>query len=124
MPSDSSFGPSSALVTAALAGLLGLTAACSSDAKDPAASKDPITLPDGGQMEPGEITSSVVDETMTLEKFTADCDTRGGKIEIHPGCHGANTCKGLSYDDGTFVLTEHTCAGLNTCSGYSCVVPM
>jgi hypothetical protein len=114
MPSDSSFGPSSALVAAALAGLLGLTAACSSDTTEPVK----------GPMEPGKITSSVVDETVTLEKFTADCDAHGGAIEIHPSCHGANTCKGQSYDDGTHVLTEHTCAGLNTCSGYSCVVPM
>jgi hypothetical protein len=75
-------------------------------------------------MEPGVITSSVVDDTMTLEKFTANCDALDGKIEIHPTCGGFNTCKGMSYDDGTHVLTEHTCAGLNTCSGYSCVVPM
>jgi hypothetical protein len=123
MPSDSFSGPSSALVTAALAGLLGLTAACSSDAKDPASSHHPVT-PDGGKVAPPTITSSVVDETMTLEKFTADCDERGGTIEIHPTCGGHNTCKGMSYDDATHVLTEHTCAGLNTCSGYSCVVPM
>ena len=29
---------------------------------------------------------------------------------------------GVSYDDVTHVLSEHTCRGLNTCSGYSCVV--
>lgn len=69
------------------------------------------------------ITSSVVDSDMTQEKFTAMCDEKGGTIEIHPHCGGANSCKGMSYDTATHVLTEHTCKGMNTCAGYSCVLP-
>jgi hypothetical protein len=99
------------LLSAALAGLLGI--ACSSSDE-----KHPVT-PGGAA-----ITSSVTTSDMTLEKFTTECDAMGGQIETHPSCHGQNTCKGMSYDTGTLVLTEHTCMALNTCSGYSCVVPM
>jgi hypothetical protein len=60
---------------------------------------------------------------MTLEKFKALCDELGGTVEIHPGCGGANSCKGMSYDSDTHVFTEHTCKGMNTCTGYSCVLP-
>lgn len=106
--------PGSALAVAALAGLLGV-AACSDDK-----SEAPAKPPDGTK---AEIVSSIVDETMTLEKFTEKCDEFGGAVETHAVCGGANTCKGLSYDDATHVLTSHTCKGLNTCSGYSCVIP-
>jgi hypothetical protein len=71
----------------------------------------------------GVITSSTVDATMDLAKFTALCDARHGTVEIHPHCGGYNSCKGLSYDTSTHVLTEHTCKGLNTCAGYSCIDP-
>lgn len=74
-------------------------------------------IPDAG------ITKSVVDPTMTLEKFTDLCNMAGGTLEIHPHCGGNNTCKGFSYDSGTQVYTEHGCMGLNTCTGYSCVLP-
>lgn len=60
---------------------------------------------------------------MTLEKFKALCESMNGTLEIHLHCGGANSCKGLSYDEVTQVLTEHTCKGMNTCKGYSCVVP-
>ncbi len=72
---------------------------------------------------PPVITKTVDDPDMTLEKFTAMCDALGGKIEIHPHCGGANSCKGMSYDQTTQVYTEHTCKGLNTCTGFSCVLP-
>ena len=106
--------PSGALLSAALCGLTcaGAFACGSSDAEnEPAARTD------------GVITSSEEDPDMTLEKFTAECTARGGVIEIHPHCGGVNTCKGMSYDETIGVLTEHTCKGLNTCTGYSCVVP-
>jgi hypothetical protein len=70
-----------------------------------------------------EITSSKEIPDMTLEKFKALCDELGGAIEIHPSCGGANSCKGMSYDSDTHVFKEHTCKGLNTCTGYSCVLP-
>jgi hypothetical protein len=77
--------------------------------------------PVGPDAEPGVNTLSETKE-VTLEDFTADCDALGGTIEIHPHCGGANTCKGMSYDTGTKVYTEHTCKGLNTCAGFSCVL--
>lgn len=95
-----------ALLTAALAGLLG-GSAC--DGNEPATD--------------GKILSSSVEPDMTLEAFTEECDERKGKVELHAHCGGLNSCKGFSYDDETHVLTEHTCKALNTCSGYSCVVP-
>jgi hypothetical protein len=97
--------PSRALVAAAIAGLLSLGGAgCDSGPE-------------------GKVTSSTVVTGMTLERFTADCDERDGTVELHAHCGGVNTCQGFSYDDTTQVLSEHTCRALNTCSGYSCVVP-
>lgn len=101
-PETGSKGPSRAVLSAALSGLLGVGVAACGD--------------------PG-ITKSTTDPSMTLEKFTAECDARHGKVELHAHCGGANSCKGLSYDTDTHVLTEHDCKGLNTCAGYSCVVP-
>lgn len=75
----------------------------------------------GDAMEAGVITLSETKD-VTLEEFTADCDAVGGSIEIHPHCGGSNTCKGMSYDTGTKVYTEHSCKGLNTCAGFSCVL--
>jgi hypothetical protein len=69
------------------------------------------------------ITSTDAARGLTIETFRAMCDRRGGYIEIHPHCGGANTCRGFSYDEGTGDFTEHTCAGLNTCNGWSCVIP-
>ncbi len=60
---------------------------------------------------------------MTQEEFTAMCEGLGGYIEVHPECGGHNTCRGISYRSDTGVLTEHTCALLNTCAGYSCILP-
>lgn len=71
----------------------------------------------------GKIVSSRVDETVTLESFTEECDERGGALETHASCGGANTCAGFSYDTDTHVFTEHTCKGANTCPGFSCVLP-
>lgn len=71
-------------------------------------------------------TSKIISETVgnrTFEGLTAECDTRGGYIEIHAACAGVNTCAGFSYGDWEpGVLTEHTCAASNGCNGLSCVV--
>lgn len=90
-----------------------------------AATLDDAATPDAAAEAdaPPTITLSVVDKTMTLEEFTKRCDALGGKVEIHPHCGGVNSCKGMSYDTTTSVYTEHGCKGLNTCAGYSCVVP-
>ena len=69
------------------------------------------------------ITLSDASPGMTLAAFVEMCAPLGGFIEIHPHCGGANSCAGISYDESTGILTEHTCAGLNTCNGYSCVIP-
>ncbi|MFO0566327.1 MAG: hypothetical protein U0263_11730 [Polyangiaceae bacterium] len=111
------------------AGTGGSAGADAGDAAPPDASTDAIAdaKPDvvvdcDAGAEGGVITSSEVDPNMTLEKFTADCNALGGKLEIHPHCGGANSCKGMSYDTATHVLTHHSCKGLNTCAGYSCVL--
>jgi hypothetical protein len=106
---STALGPSRALLSAAVGGLLCMAAtACGShDSPNPN----------------GVITSSKVVSGMTLEKFTAECDARGGRVEIIPECGGTNSCKGLSYDEGTQTLTEHTCHSMNTCAGYSCKIP-
>jgi hypothetical protein len=60
---------------------------------------------------------------MTLDLFTMLCDQMGGVLEVHSHCGGMNSCVGFSYDSGTQTFTEHTCKALNTCTGYSCVLP-
>ncbi len=88
-----------------------------------AAAGDAAPACEGG---PGDaapiITSSTIVPDLTLEDFTAECDKRGGTVEIHPHCGGENTCRGMSYDTGTQTLTEHTCRGMNVCAGFSCVI--
>jgi hypothetical protein len=113
-PETRSLGES--LLSAAISGLLCLGGAgC--------ASQKPGAAQTVGDASVGMITSSKVDENMTLAKFTQVCDARHGTIELHSHCGGMNSCKGMSYDTATQILTEHTCRALNTCAGYSCVVP-
>jgi hypothetical protein len=98
---------SRALLAAAVSGLMCLgLAACGSSASPG-----------------GVVTSSKVVSDMTLQKFTQMCDDRSGTVEINPHCGGSNSCKGMSYDEGTQTLTEHTCKATNTCAGYSCILP-
>jgi hypothetical protein len=98
------------LTSAALAGLLCVSASACTTEKPPAPG-------------PGEITSSQVVADMTEEKFTAACDERGGTVEVMPHCGGFATAKGFSYDLGTQELSEHTCKGGNTCAGWNCAIP-
>lgn len=108
------------LVLAALGGLLCITgAACGSDNDT---NESTAALGCGPAPQKGTITSSTTDTTMTQASFEADCQVRGGTFEVHPHCGGANACRGMSYDTGTQVFTEHTCKGLNTCAGYSCII--
>ncbi len=60
---------------------------------------------------------------MSLTVFVARCNAAGGFVEIHPHCGGANSCAGFSYDQTTDTFSEHNCATLNTCTGYTCVLP-
>lgn len=109
--------PSRALLVAALGGLLAATCAtgCADDERSP--------VPGGASSTGATITSARTDASITLESFSKECAARNGTLEIHPHCGGANSCKGISYDAGTHVYSEHTCAGLNTCNGFSCVDP-
>jgi len=101
--------PGEELRSAALAGLLCLaTMACSSTAATPEG--DP------------HITSSENVGVLTEAQFTALCDERGGSVEVMPHCGGFATAKGFSYDNGTLLLSEHTCAGANTCGGWNCAI--
>jgi len=111
---DTKLKPSRTLLSAALCGLTcaGLFACGSSDDE-----------PKTNHNMSGVVTSETPAPDMTLEKFTAECTARGGTVEMHSHCGGMNSCKGMSYDESTGVLMEHTCMGLNTCAGYSCVVP-
>jgi len=72
--------------------------------------------------EPPHITSSKDVGVLTEADFKALCDARGGTVEVMPHCGGFATAKGFSYDSGTQLLSEHTCAGANTCGGWNCVL--
>jgi hypothetical protein len=90
--------------------------AASDSATDAAAFVYCTNAPDAGT-----ITSTKI-QVMTEAEFQTECSSRGGTFEIMPHCGGYNSCMGMSYDTGTQTLTEHTCRGLNTCAGYSCVI--
>jgi hypothetical protein len=127
---------SQALLSAALGGLLCVAAAgCS--ASSPQASTGtttgtgavvnadtpvPDTTCDGGVLPNRQITSSAVVAGMTLDQFTAQCQAADGILEIQPHCSGSNACRGMSYDSELQTLIQHTCRGLNSCGGFSCVV--
>ena len=93
------------LLQAALAGLLCLSAACSSDEPD----ADP------------KITSSKRVENLDADGFKALCDARHGTVEVMAHCGGLASARGFAYDTTTQELSEHTCKGANTCSGWNCV---
>jgi len=104
---------SSRLLHLALSGLLsaGLTACLDDDDKEPAAASD--SKP--------QVLSTKKDETMSFARFLSECEARGGLVQTHAACSGANSCKGLSFNKYSKVLTEHTCKAMNTCGGMSCV---
>lgn len=127
------------LLSAALGGLLVLAPACASTSPNTGPPKEdsgsgadaaitdavaepPVSIAcEAGVSDAPEITSSTI-VSKTLEDFTADCNAAGGTVEIEPHCGGENSCRGMSYDTGTMTLTEHTCRGMNTCAGYSCII--
>jgi hypothetical protein len=76
----------------------------------------------GAPPEPAHITSSTAAGVLTEADFKALCDARSGTVELMPHCGGFATAKGFSYDNGTQLLSEHTCAGANTCGGWNCVI--
>jgi hypothetical protein len=103
------------LLGAALAGLLCLApAGCSTGGGSDGAGADPNAPP--------HITSSEAVGVLSEADFKALCDARGGTVELMPHCGGFATAKGFSYDNGTHLLSEHTCAGANTCGGWNCAL--
>lgn len=68
------------------------------------------------------VTSTEIVPDLSIEDFTAMCDEAGGVVETHAHCGGTASGPGFSYDSETDELTEHTCAGINTCTGFSCVI--
>ena len=133
-PSEREHGASNTLLSAALAGLLGIVAAtaCGSDGNGTIDSGNT-----GGRHHTGGHTGSggsasggsggeeyndvVSTDEMTFAEFDDLCAERGGLVTTHAHCAGSNICKGLSYaDDGT-TLTDHSCKGMNSCTGMSCV---
>jgi hypothetical protein len=85
------------------------------------------TNPDASAAQPdaaalGPITTKEVEGDRTLASLKTECAERGGYTQIHAACAGANNCKGFSYHSSKpGVLTEHTCASANGCTGLSCV---
>jgi hypothetical protein len=69
----------------------------------------------------GVISTEIIAD-LTLQEFTEMCGEAGGVVETHASCGGVVSGPGFSYDDATHAFTEHTCAGYNTCSGFSCVI--
>jgi len=141
--SEPSFPASHALLAAALGGLLCVALpACSDGAR--VASPDASSGPDAGtpvspdapemldgstsafECDGGVVADAGVTSTqqgsLTLDQFTADCNAQDGVVEIQPHCGGSNDCRGFSYDSETQMLLVHSCRGLNTCGGYSCII--
>jgi hypothetical protein len=163
--------PSKGLLTAALAGLVGLTAGCEEEDPDapdwsqcPAPEAGPAPAPpDAGAPDntfdaaadaaavpmeasapeaaapeaaaPGHTGTPASDAAVGLVRFPPEkgvktraqlealCDQKGGYIQMHASCSGANMCRGFSYGDWDeeAELQEHTCASANGCVGLSCV---
>jgi hypothetical protein len=123
--------PSASLLAGALSGLLGLGVAVNgcgngNDDNPPPVGNDMATpaAKDLGAPASNDLSASykiVVSTTpITYDQFTATCRARGGLVQTTAICAGNNSCKGLSYLNGT--LTEHSCAGMNGCGpGFSCV---
>jgi hypothetical protein len=136
--------PSKSLLSAALLGLLGASvAACGDDTNAAPDDRDDQEEQDGGDKDKGDastedrdaadgdggvnaapIVTAEVPGERSYESLATECKERGGYIQIHASCSGSNTCKGFSYGDwgADAVLTEHTCASMNGCTGLSCVI--
>jgi hypothetical protein len=132
---ESTSAVSQALLSAALGGLLCLASSgCSSSPSSAAGGSQastgtvvnadtpmPDTTCDGGVVPNRQIMSATM-AAVTQDQFAAQCQTMNGILEIQPHCGGSNACRGMSYDSEAQTLIEHTCRGLNSCAGFSCVV--
>jgi hypothetical protein len=119
--------PSSTLWGAAVVGLLGVSGLSCSDSGEPGSVQDTplVDEQDTAPAEPPEPMGILSTETLpelTFADFSDDCLGRGGVVQIHATCAGNNACRGMSFNKWSKQLTEHTCKGLNSCGGASCVV--
>lgn len=120
--------PSQRIWLSAMAGLLGLGAACGGDSnveEDPH-QHDAAAVDAGGDASSDATPTKVIRETPgehTFAELKAMCDERGGYTEIHSACSGSNTCAGFSYGDwgDSAVLVEHSCNAVSGCNGIGCV---
>jgi len=60
-------------------------------------------------------------DPLDADGFKALCDARNGSVEVMPHCGGFATGPGFAYDITTSEISEHTCAGTNTCGGWNCL---
>jgi len=123
--------PSNALLSSALAGLLGvgLVTACGSDTPQQAVPR-PDKSPGGGvdagpSGSPSPTTDPVYSNVLSttpisFAEFTQLCSDHGGFVTTNASCAGSNLCRGLSYLTDGNVLTDHSCKGMNSCAGMSC----
>jgi mono/diheme cytochrome c family protein len=141
--------PSKALMSAALCGLLTLSAvvACGDDGEkgvapspSEAGAAGQSQQSDGGSgATPGDAVGGARESAggaggaiasdynnvisdgveITAEDFKKLCDERDGWAYVTAFCAGAGMCKGLSLLGTT--LTDHSCKGLNSCGGAGCV---
>ncbi len=74
----------------------------------------------GGAPASPEITSSTEVVGLDAAGFKALCDERCGTVEVLVHCGGLATARGFAYDTTNSMLSEHTCAGANTCAGWNC----
>ncbi|WNG20872.1 c-type cytochrome [Cystobacter fuscus] len=117
-PNASPGRPSRKLLLAAVAGLMGLgSAGCGQPDEPPPSQGEPDPEPQGAHV----VSRSTVEGGLTFERFSADCEQRGGFVQTHAVCSGNNSCKGVSYNRFDYSLIEHTCKAINSCGGMSCV---
>jgi len=132
------------LISAAIAGLIGLGAAgCGSDSNSNldsghsggSHSHDTGGTSSGGSSSggssnggtssggSGENYNDVIDEDaadMTMDEFRTLCEERGGYTYVNAACATSSMCRGLSLHDGT--IWDHSCRGQNSsCSGVGCL---
>jgi hypothetical protein len=100
------------LLTAALAGLMGVSCGDREKEKIVEVAAEPKA---------GVVSSTTVDKSLTLASFSTLCEARGGIVQTHASCAGANTCAGVSFHSPSGKLSEHSCRAANSCAGMSCV---
>jgi hypothetical protein len=115
--SDSAFAPapaasipSSALLSAALAGLVALAPGCADAEHEPVGDTAEVPF------------SRVLEENsgLSFEEFRKLCDEREGWAYLTASCAGSGMCRGLFLLEGT--LSEQSCKGMNGCGGAGCVM--